>query len=580
MNPQTLHIIDGKKEYFISPEEILFVKADGNYCDITLTTHTKYNGVRIQIGKFVQLLDGLPHGMVKSLHRIGRSYLINLEYLKYVDPKKAIVTLHTDKDVKVEGIPKVAVNEMLKLLSKERRKEVLKTVSYNQEMIVEVRDLNEEHHSHSGHEYVDLGLPSGTLWATENIGGDNPAYFSWGDLYESDKYEEDVYVHNDAWRVGKIVNEADSKNVKYVVGNDDDEDEPLVVEIINPNTGYELKVQYDVARQRWGGNWRMPTDEDVRELFEECTFTWCTNKYRQKGCLVTGHNGKRIFLPAFGYMKDTEVREKNVSCKYWTASSGKEDRITSAEMMILKEESGEVWHQTLPDDTYKGLAIRPVLSANTDEPPVSHVKRMLVIPEFDIGVNCFTIPPIERMLYNIHGWEMNFLDVPYERQDKYLEPEQLLDYVKRECEKRHPDLIVCFSSGCFFCKELEDYQRIFIAPDRTPSKIFMEWFEGEGSTDTEMEEIARKYKAIERKQVFKGNEDCWLFAESANYLYSHDDEYFGDWSQFQFPELERQGYWIKTFLYPFIKEVVEPGYSFGLSSKSPFASKVLESTCL
>lgn len=571
MKPQPLHIKDGKKEYYIAPEEILFVQADGNYCEFHLTSHIRYPTVRIQIGQLEQMLNEHPYN---GLHRTGRSFMINLDYVKYVDPKKSTVTLHTDEDVQVEGMSKAAITDLLAKLSREKRKEVLKPVSYNQVLIVDVKDLNDDHPLDSGHEYVDLGLPSGTLWATEDIGGDYPAYFSWGDLYESDKYRKDEYVHHGIGSIDKLANETEPKEYTKHYAYEDD-GEVIEAETYFVSDRYELKTDYDVAHQRWGGFWHMPTSLEVKELFEECVFTWCTDKYKQKGCLVTGPNGNRIFLAASGYVKDVEVRDKNVVCKYWTASSGN-DRVIKAKTMTIEDGTETAHCRCLTDDTYKGLAIRPVMSAHSESVPVPPAKRMLIIPEFHIGDNCFTIPPMANELYNIHGWELDFMDIPFENSSKFFEPEQLLGYVKKECEKRHPDLIVCFSSGCFFCKELESYPRIFIAPDRTPSKIFMEWFEMEGSTDADLKDIAGKYEELEQAQVYRGGDNCWLLALDCDYLFSHDDEYFGDWVPGLFPELERQGYWIETFLYPFIKEVYEPGYSYGLYSSNPFASKVLD----
>ena len=104
----------------------------------------------------------------------------------------------------------------------------------------------------------------------------------------------------------------------------------------------------------------------------------------------------------------------------------------------------------------------------------------------------------------------------------------------------------------------------------------MEWFEMEGSTDAELKDIARKYEVLEQTQVYRGDDNCWLLAWDGAYLCNHEDDYFGNWMLGLFPELERQDCWIETFLYPFIKEVYEPGYSYGLYSSNPFASKVLD----
>ena len=58
-------------------------------------------------------------------------------------------------------------------------------------------------------------------------------------------------------------------------------------------------AQYDVAKAKWGGEWRMPTGEEMDELLNECTWTW-ELKEGVKGYKITGPNGNSIFLPAAG----------------------------------------------------------------------------------------------------------------------------------------------------------------------------------------------------------------------------------------------------------------------------------------
>ena len=116
----------------------------------------------------------------------------------------------------------------------------------------------------NGHEYVDLGLPSGTLWATMNVGATSET--DYGNYY--------MY--------GMGAKTYDSSDTPY--------------------QGMEgpLPKEYDTAAQVWGGDWRMPTEEQFLELMDNTTYQWVEN-YNNSGInggLVTGSNGNTIFLPA------------------------------------------------------------------------------------------------------------------------------------------------------------------------------------------------------------------------------------------------------------------------------------------
>ena len=77
-----------------------------------------------------------------------------------------------------------------------------------------------------------------------------------------------------------------------------DEDGDGVKEYVNIGNNIS-GTEYDEARQKWGGSWRMPTKEEFNELLSKCTWTWMTYK-GINGYKVTGPNGDSIFLPAVG----------------------------------------------------------------------------------------------------------------------------------------------------------------------------------------------------------------------------------------------------------------------------------------
>ena len=129
MKPQ-LHIKDGKKEYFIAPEDILFVKADGNYCDIFMTQDTVYRSIRLQLGKLWGMIEEKGKAIEHHLERIGRSYVINMRYIQHVNQKNGVAVLHAHKDVELK-IPKVASKELLKAIERGMGKQVVTVYADN-----------------------------------------------------------------------------------------------------------------------------------------------------------------------------------------------------------------------------------------------------------------------------------------------------------------------------------------------------------------------------------------------------------------------------------------------------------------
>jgi hypothetical protein len=155
------------------------------------------------------------------------------------------------------------------------------------------------------HECVDLGLPSGLLWATYNVGATKPeeygSYYAWGETEEKENYNWSTY--------------------KWCNGNS----KTLTKYCINSNYGTVdnktvLDLEDDVAHVKWGSDWRMPTREEYKELCNNCTWTWTTlngvNGYR-----VTGSNGNSLFLPAVGGNYGTEVEYSGLFGCYWSSSS-------------------------------------------------------------------------------------------------------------------------------------------------------------------------------------------------------------------------------------------------------------------
>jgi hypothetical protein len=139
-----------------------------------------------------------------------------------------------------------------------------------------------------GHEWVDLGLPSGLKWATCNVGASTPGdygdYFAWGETSTKSEYRES--------------NSASSGKSWGDIGGDSNR---------------------DAARANWGGSWRMPTKAEFQELVDNCTWTWTTQN-GHKGYRVTGKNGQSIFLPAAGYRDGGTLHYDGEYANYWSST--------------------------------------------------------------------------------------------------------------------------------------------------------------------------------------------------------------------------------------------------------------------
>lgn len=146
---------------------------------------------------------------------------------------------------------------------------------------------------------VDLGLS--VNWAGWNVGASSPeqygGYYGWGETEEKDYYSGETY--------------------KYWV--DSDGSRSFSFDEIT-NIGANIKgTQYDVARQKWGGSWRMPTIEEFNELIIKCSWIWILHNDSVYGYKVTGPNGNSIFLPAAGY-RNGYLFDGTCDGFYWSAS--------------------------------------------------------------------------------------------------------------------------------------------------------------------------------------------------------------------------------------------------------------------
>ena len=199
----------------------------------------------------------------------------------------------------------------------------------------------------NGHDWVDLGLPSGTRWATCNVGSDTPEgygnYYAWGETTVKNIYEWSTYRYcrGDRNTLTKYCNSSE-------YGNDGFTDALTTLEVMD-----------DAATANWGEEWRIPTKEELEELNSYCSATWTTQN-GVHGCLFVGPNGNSVFLPAAGHRYSNSLYFVDSRGDYWSSS-------------LYTDNPNGVWKLSVFSDGYNinddgrdnGFAVRPVCSSSS-----------------------------------------------------------------------------------------------------------------------------------------------------------------------------------------------------------------------
>ena len=197
------------------------------------------------------------------------------------------------------------------------------------------------------HAYVDLGLPSGLLWATCNVGADTPEgygnYFAWGETTPKDTYNWSTYqyANGTSWQDPQLTKYCSKSNYGYNGFTD------------NLTT---LLPEDDAATANWGSDWRMPTREEWRELYQNTTHTWTTQN-GVNGRLFTASNGNSLFLPAAGYRDGSSLSIAGSYGNYWSSSL---DSDVPSLARYFQFTGGYNMYSYV---RYYGLSVRPVCSA-------------------------------------------------------------------------------------------------------------------------------------------------------------------------------------------------------------------------
>lgn len=219
---------------------------------------------------------------------------------------RAIEQIQDDPQV----VDAAALNALLQELKSEIQQVNTRLSAIEDKLGIE-NDGEDTPNIHNGHEYVDLGLPSGLKWATCNVGASAPEeygdYFAWGEIepYYQEGHSQDNPCSS--WRTGKTAgynwasykwSSAWNNITKYTFADGQTTADWYSNDQFVGDNKTVLEPADDAATQNWGGNWRMPTESELDQLRTSCTWTWDDTK---QGYNVTGTNGNSIFLPAAGY---------------------------------------------------------------------------------------------------------------------------------------------------------------------------------------------------------------------------------------------------------------------------------------
>jgi hypothetical protein len=197
---------------------------------------------------------------------------------------------------------------------------------------------------------VDLGLKSGTLWASHNLGAKSPEgyghYLAWGETKPKKRY---------TWA-----------NYSYLKSDPSDK-EGHEFHTFSPK-GRTILVgdkKADAATALWGEKWCMPTKEQIDELLRDCDWTW-TRLRGVNGFVVTGPNGQSIFMPAAGsyFETDTKCFAEGETLYYWCGElCSSEILVDRASCLIYEQDYPKFYDRN--GDRCDGKTVRPVMSRAT-----------------------------------------------------------------------------------------------------------------------------------------------------------------------------------------------------------------------
>lgn len=252
------------------------------------------------------------------------------------------------------------------------------------------------------HTYVDLGLPSGTLWATCNVGANSPEdygdYFAWGETKGYKSGKRNFALSDYKWFRGDFYSLFITKyNSDSNFGTTDNR--------------LELSPEDDAAYVNWGKDWRMPSLNQIRELKTNCRWVWTTHN-NVEGYEVKGPNGNTIFLPAAGYCSERSFQGKGSLGSYWSRTLYSDEPPHAYILFFSPDESG--WNYY---DRIRGRSIRPVRCADINSTSATEYQPEEIMPQFPGG---------DAALLE---WLRNTMQYPGYAKDYHIEGTMLIGFV-------------------------------------------------------------------------------------------------------------------------------------------------------
>lgn len=216
------------------------------------------------------------------------------------------------------------------------------------------------------YEYVDLGLPSGTLWAKVNVGATSAYeagdFLAWGETAP----QEDLQYTAEKYKFSDDLG-SDSLKWKYYV---------VLKEAPAPDYGFEkawgedqLYVEDDAAAVNWDNHWRMPTQQQVEELLRYCrdvphyaSMEDYPELSEHDFCFVelTGPNGNSILIrqEGFRYKGIPDDMGPDACCYLWSRTLSNDPNATKPSASALVYGWGNGWVEAL--ERNRGANVRPV----------------------------------------------------------------------------------------------------------------------------------------------------------------------------------------------------------------------------
>lgn len=211
-------------------------------------------------------------------------------------------------------------------------------------------------------EAIDLGLPSGNMWASFNLGASAPEeagyYYSWGEVSPKNYYNWHTYI----WCNGKY-----DKRTKYCS---------------NPDYGivdekYQLDDEDDAAKSVLGESWGIPQDADYNELISNCSWSYTTVNGVNGYHIESLNNGNSIFIPCAGRSIDEAIEDYNIIGCYWTNSRWTSEDISDISSLYIRDRSINF----LGYPRFYGFPVRPVFrKTNSGSQETTEVSAIQLSP--------------------------------------------------------------------------------------------------------------------------------------------------------------------------------------------------------